>query len=259
MLKNLSIIIPARNEENNLARIIPLIVKKYHQHILEIIVVDDNSTDGTYLSAWELKKQYKKIKIVRRIRNPGVGLAIKEGIKNLSPKSEYVLFMDCDFLANVPDIANFIKKIDGFDGVTGSRFMTRGSLKNYPFIKLIANRSFHFLSQLIIGIPHSDLTNNFKLYRKNLVDKLYPILRSPNFAINAELGYYPVIAGASIGQIPVSWKERTRLMGLSKFKIFRVGPSYFLVFLRLIGMRLQPAKIRTIAAHPKSDSFPPKR
>ena len=236
-VKNISVIIPARNEEDNLPKIIPMILKSYYKYILEVIIVDDNSTDGTYIQARKLKKGSRKIKIIRRQKQPGVGSSIKEGIKNLSPKSEYVLFMDCDFTANIKDIAKFIKGIDGMDGVAGSRFIAKNSLKNYPPVKHIANRSFHFLSKHLLNIPHSDLTNNFKLYRKYWVDRLYPLLRSRNFAVNAELGYYPVLLGAKIGQAAVSWKERNGKMGLSKFKIFRVGPSYLKVFLRLLRMK----------------------
>lgn len=237
MVKNLSIIIPARNEEENIKNIIPAIYQNYGNRILEILLIDDNSTDSTSRVADQMAKKFPSLKVIRRSSKPGVGLSLREGIRNLSPKSAFVLFMDCDFLANVPDIVRMLTVIEGFDGIAGSRFLTGTSLVNYSFIKKIANRSYHLLAKLLFNLPHQDLTNNFKLYRKKLVDKIFPFLTSKDFAINAEIGFYPVLFGARIKEIPVSWSERTIHMGLSKFKIFKVGPSYGKVMLRLIRMK----------------------
>ncbi len=233
----LSIIIPAKNEKDNLPKIISALSKRYDKNILEIIVVNDNSTDNSKNLLATLTKQYPKLKTINRNTQSGVGLAIREGIKNLSHKSRYVLFMDCDFLVNVQDIAGMLEKIKDYDGIVGSRFLRKNSLQNYPKTKFIVNRLYHFLAKILLGVKQEDLTNNFKLYKKELVDKLSPMLSSKDFAVNAELGFYPVLLGYKIGQVPVIWQERTEYMGLSKFKILRVGPSYFKVFLKLIMMK----------------------
>jgi glycosyltransferase involved in cell wall biosynthesis len=233
MITDISVIIPARNEEENLKKIIPKIIHCYNRHLREIIIVDDNSTDKTYSTSIFLQKKYPKIKIYRRKAPFGVGLAIRDGIANLSPYTKYVLFIDSDFIINVPDIAQMIQKIEKSDGVTGSRFSKKNSLTNYPFPKFVANRTYHLLAKLLLGARQNDLTNNFKLYRYGLVKKIEPFLKSNDFAINAEIGYYPAVMGAKIAQVPVRWQERDKNMGLSKFKILRVGPSYLSAFLRL--------------------------
>lgn len=248
MLANLSIIIPAKNEEDNLPKLIPSLFKRYDKYILEIIVVNDNSSDNSKNLLRSLMKRYPKLKAVNRNTKSGVGYAIKIGIKNLSPKSKYVLFMDCDFIINIPDIEKLIKSISHYDGVVGSRFLEKNSLTHYPLLKHIANRSYQILSQIILRIPHSDLTNNFKLYKKYLVDKIYPLLTASDFAINAELGFYPVLLGEKIGQVPVHWQERGKQMGLSKFKIFRVGPSYFKVFLKMLLMKYTKYNIPSLSS-----------
>lgn len=237
----LSIIIPAKNEETNLPQIIPALFRRYGENILEIIVVNNHSTDRSKVILVSLKKRYPKLKVINRHSQPGVGLAIKEGIQNISPESRYVLFIDCDFLANVPDIAKMLEKIKDYDVIVGSRFIRKNSLTNYPKTKLIVNRLYHFLAKILLGVKQEDLTNNFKLYKKKLVDRLYPMLSSKDFAVNAELGFYPVLLGYKIGQVPVIWQERSIHMGLSKFKILRVGPSYFKVFLKLIFMKYTQA------------------
>lgn len=233
MITDISVIIPVRNEEENLKKIIPKIIGSYNQYLREIIIVDDNSTDKTYSVAVNLQKKYPKIKIYRRKPPFGVGLAIRDGITNLSSYTKYVLFMDCDFIANVPDIAKMIQEIKKSDGVAGSRFSKKNSLTNYPFPKFVANRTYHLLAKLLLGARQNDLTNNFKLYRYELVEKIEPFLKSNDFAINAEIGYYPAVMDAKVVEVAVHWQERDKNMGLSKFKILRVGPSYLLAFLRL--------------------------
>lgn len=239
MIANLSIIIPARNEANNLSKLIFQILQKYDAYLLEIIIVNDCSNDDSEKIINKLQKKSSKIRTVRRKDHPGVGLAIREGIKKLSSKSEHVLFMDCDFLINIPDIDKLIQKASLFDGVVGTRFLEKNSLENYPFLKLLANRSYHFIAKTLLGTNHTDLTNNFKLYNRKLVEKISPLLSRCDFAINAELGYYPVLLGAKVGEVSVRWQERKKNMGISKFKIFRVGPSYCLVLLKLIKMKLR--------------------
>lgn len=237
MIKNLSVILPANNEENNLRILIPELMKMYGRSILEIIVVNDNSTDDTGKAVTSLKGRYPAVKLINRTSRPGVGHAIRTGISHLSGKSRYVLLMDCDFLANTKDILLMMKYIKNSDGVVGSRFLVKNSLINYPLVKKIANRTYHLLAHLILGIPHRDLTNNFKMYKRELIDLVHPYLKSGNFAVNAELGYFPLLLRASIQEVPVIWSERTKQMGLSKFKILRVGPSYGKVLLRLIKVK----------------------
>lgn len=238
MVKNISVVLPARNEADNLIRLVPRLLEKYDKHILEIIVVNDCSTDQTEFILEKLTSKYKKVKSIERKSNHGVGLAIREGLKHLSPQCHYVLLMDCDFLANIPDVAKFLGKINSYDGLVGSRFLRKDSLTNYPFIKFVANRSYHLLAKMFLKIPQSDLTNNFKLYKKSLIDLIYPWLVSKDFSINVEIGFYPVLLNAMIGEVAVRWQERNKNMGVSKFKIFRVGPSYAYIFFRLMLLSL---------------------
>ncbi|OGG05894.1 hypothetical protein A3D05_03150 [Candidatus Gottesmanbacteria bacterium RIFCSPHIGHO2_02_FULL_40_24] len=237
MVKNLSVLIPARNEEPNIKILLPQLLKKYSDFIGEIILINDCSTDGTKRVLRQLKKGNPKIKTVHRRAHPGVGNALKDGIKKLNPNSEYVLFMDCDFLANIGDIGKMVRRIKNYDGIIGSRFIRKNSLVSYPYMKKLVNRSYHYLARFFLKIPNSDLTNNFKLYRTSLVKKVFPLLSSSDFAVNAELGFFPVLMHNRIGEIPVSWQERTEQMGLSKFKILKVGPSYLRVFVRLLRFK----------------------
>lgn len=242
MANNITILIPARNEASNIKILLPALFKNYNSRINEIILINDCSTDNTRKILKNLQKVYSKLNIINRTKKPGVGNALMEGIKNINPQSEYILFMDCDFLANINDVGLMIKNISNFDGIVGSRFIRKNSLISYPLLKKIVNRSYHLLSRLLLNTSNSDLTNNFKLYKASLVRQICPFLSASDFAINAQLGFYPVLMHAKLGELPVSWQERTGNMGLSKFKIFKVGPSYLKVFVDLLRYKYLPSQ-----------------
>lgn len=231
----ISIVIPAHNEENNLPKIVPALFKELDKYILEIIIVNDASKDETRTVAEKLMKKYKKLVLVNRSPPCGVGRALREGYAKVSGKAEWVLSMDCDFLENIKEIKQLIIKAqEGYDGVIGSRYLEKNQLVNYPIIKKISNRLYHLLVRTILGIKQKDLTNNFKLYKKEIFDNIK--FQSTDFAINAETGIFPILKGYKIAEVPVSWVQR--YFDSSDFKVFKLAPSYLKVALRAIGFRL---------------------
>lgn len=225
----ISVVIPAHNEESNLGKISKLLLKNFNSLIYEIIIVDDCSTDQTAVLLNQLAKRFKKIKPIYRQGNKGVGRATREGLNAVSDKSDYVLMLDCDFIQNIPDIHNMIKLSPLSSGLLGSRYIKKGQLINYPIIKKIANRTFHILIRLLLGITQLDVTNNFKLYRKEVVEKIKPLLKSEGFSINAETGIYPLLLGYQLKEVPVFWIGRTKNMGFSHFNILKACPGYIKV------------------------------
>ncbi|MBW2970695.1 glycosyltransferase family 2 protein [Candidatus Woesearchaeota archaeon] len=233
-INNLALVIPAHNEENNLQRIVPAILKELNKYIFEIVIVNDASSDKTREVAEKLKKKYRKLKLVNRTPPCGVGRALKDGFKAVSKNAEWVLTMDCDFLENVKEVKRLIKKADeGYDGVIGSRYIERGRLVNYPPIKRFSNRIYHILVRGVLGIKQVDLTNNFKLYKKEIIDSIE--WKSNDFAINAETGIFPILAGYRIAEVPVSWVQR--YFDKSDFKVIKLAPSYLKVAFRAIRMK----------------------
>lgn len=207
-----------------------MLYELYKDHLNEIIVVNDNSTDRTAQVIEQIIKKNKRVVLINRKPPAGCGLALREGLRKVSPKSKYVLTLDADFIRNLTDLEDFFQKIHTFDGLIGSRYKEEYSLVNYPFLKKFFNRSFHFLVRLIFGIKNTDLTNNFKLYKKEVFDSLP--LSATDFAINAETGLYSILMGYNIGEIPVIWFARRRDMGTSKFKLFSVAPGYIQVLFK---------------------------
>lgn len=235
----ISIVIPAHNEENNLGKIVPALLKEHDNCIYEIIVVNDASSDRTKEVGEKLMKKYKKLKLVNRVPPCGVGRALRDGYKAVSKKSDWILSMDCDFLENIKEIKRLIKKAEqGYDGVLGSRYISKGKLVNYPFIKKVANRIYHVLVRSLLGINQKDLTNNFKLYKREIFETIE--FKSNDFAINAETGILPIVKGYNLTEVPVSWIQRT--FDTSDFKVFKLAPSYLKVFFRVFKEKLNPKK-----------------
>lgn len=237
----IAVIIPCHNEEPNIANLTNGLLKNYDAYINEIIIVDDVSDDNTYSVANELSKRIPKIKVIRRKPPCGVGRALRDGFRNINSDSDYVLMLDADFIHNIDEIKNVIEKSrEGYDCVYGSRFLRQRNIQGYPFLKLIVNRGFHFLVGLILRIPCADLTNNFKLMKRQIIDSIR--WRSINFSINAETGLYPILKGHKVIEVPVSWIQRSKTMGLSDFSVFKVAHSYTWVLIKAIALKYLPGR-----------------
>jgi dolichol-phosphate mannosyltransferase len=226
----LSVVVPCHNEEMNVRPLVSRLRELYDRYLHEIVLVDDNSTDGTREVIRALAAEDPRVRPVFRAPPNGVGRAIAEGYRVAT--GTYVLSMDCDFQHLLPEIRDlFDAAADGYDVVVGSRFSRHSVLLNYPFQKVIANRGFHTIAQLVLLHRFRDLTNNLKLMRREVVERL--ILKEPGFAVNAETGLQPLIMGYRVAEVPISWINRAPDMGSSSFRLMRVGGGYWRVLRRL--------------------------
>ena len=228
--KAVSVVIPCHNEKMNIGPLITGIKAFFGEYIHEIIPVDDNSEDGTGDVIRRLARRDPNIKPIFRSPPKGVGRAIADGYRVATGR--YLLSMDCDFQHLLPEIRDlFDAAAEGYDVVVGSRFSRHSVLLNYPFQKIIANRGFHVLAQILLLRRFRDLTNNLKLIRSEVIKNLR--LTQPGFAANAEIGLQPLLMGYTVKEVPVSWINRTPDMGVSSFNLVKVGGSYLQVLFRL--------------------------
>lgn len=232
--RSTSVVIPCRNEEATLPRLVRGLLDAYDDYICEIVVVDDSSTDGTADAARALAAEDARVRLVERRSGPGVGGALREGFA--AATGEYVLSLDCDFVLIVPELRDLFDAVaSGRDGAIGSRFSHESVLVNYPLPKIVANRVFHALLRPLLGRRVRDVSNNLKLYRRDLVDEIE--ITEPGFAANAEIGIQPLLAERDIEEVPMSWVDRTPEMGTSAFNVARAGPGYMRVLARLVRAR----------------------
>jgi len=225
-----SVVIPCRNEEMNVGPLVRGLKDHFGEYLHEIIPVDDSSTDNTRAVLQEMAAQDPIVRPVFRSPPNGVGRALLDGYRAATGK--YVLSMDCDFQHLLPEVRDlFDAAAEGYDVVVGSRFSRHSVLLNYPFQKIVANRGFHLLAQLVLVRRFRDLTNNLKLMRREVIEKMQ--LLQPGFAVNAETGLLPLLMGCSMKEVPISWINRTPDMGISSFKLATVGGGYWRVLYQL--------------------------
>jgi dolichol-phosphate mannosyltransferase len=230
-----SVVVPCHNEAMNIPLLVEGLTQAYGDYIAEIIVVNDNSSDATAETARALASKDSRIKLINRGPPAGVGRALRDGYA--AAQGKYILSLDCDFYLIIPELRDLFEAIaSGRDGAIGSRFSHESVLINYPFMKIVANRGFHWLARLLLRKPVRDSSNNLKLYRAEILKKLS--ITRPDFAANAETGLKPILAGYDIQEVPISWINRTDGMGDSSFRVARFAPSYFSALFRLVkGLR----------------------
>jgi SAM-dependent methyltransferase len=225
-----SVIIPCRNEEMNIRPLVTRLRDLYGDYLHEIIPVDDSSIDGTAAVMRQLAEEDPRVKPIFRVPPNGVGRALADGYR--AATGRYILSLDSDFQHLLPEVRDlFDAAAEGHDVVVGSRFSRHSVLLNYPFQKIVANRGFHLLAQLLLRQRFRDLTNNLKLFRREVSESLR--LLEPGFAANAETGLQPLLMGFDVKEVPISWINRTPEMGSSSFRLVRVGGGYWRVLFRL--------------------------
>jgi dolichol-phosphate mannosyltransferase len=225
-----SVVVPCRNESMNIPHLVDSLVKFYGPYLHEIVIVNDSSTDQTSEVTRQVAEREPRVRLIDRKPPNGVGRALRDGYA--AATGRYILTMDADFVLILPEFRDLFDAIaNGADGAIGSRFSYESVLINYPFTKILCNRAFHLLVQLVLpGVR--DTSNNLKLYRAQILKEL--TIEEPHFAANAETGLKPLLSGYQIKEVPISWINRTTDMGQSSFKIVKVAPAYFGALLRIL-------------------------
>lgn len=224
-----SVVVPCHNEEANIRRLVKALQGMYGDYIHEFILVDDNSTDRTAEVATAVAASEPRVKLIRRKPPAGVGRALREGYAAATGK--YILTIDCDFINIASEFKGLFDAVaEGYDGAIGSRFSSESALVGYPLLKVVCNRGYHLLLNLLLGMRVRDVSNNLKLYRAEILKNL--AIEEDDFAANVETGLSPLLQGYRVREVPTSWINRTADMGKSSFSLLKAGPDYLRVLLR---------------------------
>jgi len=241
-----SVVVPAHNEAMNLGLLVERLLGHYGDYIHEIVIVNDNSTDDTAEVAARIARAEPRVRVLNRESPNGVGRALRDGYRFATGR--YILSMDCDFVEILPELRGLFDAIaEGHAGAIGSRFSHESVLINYPFFKMASNRICHFLIKLFLVDRVRDVSNNLKLYRADILRDLE--IESPHFSANLETGLKPLLAGYDITEVAVSWINRTDGMGVSHFKLARVGMDYARALFRCWRSRRTGSFQRLTNAH----------
>jgi dolichol-phosphate mannosyltransferase len=225
----LSVLIPAYNEEGSIQETLNSLYAALTAAEIdhEIVVVNDNSKDQTLEI---LQKLQTEIPTLVYFTNPGpngFGYAIRKGLNHFT--GDCVAIMMADLSDDPADLVKYYHKMqEGFDCVFGSRWSKGGAVYDYPKHKLFLNRFVNNLVRLLFGIRYNDCTNAFKLYRKETIEGIQPLL-SPHFNLTLEMPLKAIVRGYTYAVVPNSW--RNRKFGVSKLKIREMGSRYFFILL----------------------------
>jgi dolichol-phosphate mannosyltransferase len=228
--KLLSIVIPAHNEEGSIAETVNILhnVLLSHQIPHEIVVVNDHSSDSTGDILAELKDSISSLEVLDNDGKGGFGYAIRYGLDRFN--GDCVAIMMADLSDDPLDLVRFYHRMmeEGVDCVFGSRFIKGGRVVDYPLHKLWINRLANNIIRLVIGTKYNDATNAFKLYSRETILGLKPLL-APHFNLTIELSLKAIVRGYSFVVVPNSWQNRKT--GVSKLKIREMGSRYFFILM----------------------------
>lgn len=227
---------PTYNEVENLPIIVWLIVKYLSQsdYNYEIIIIDDGSPDGTLDAAKQLQKIYGEDKIVLRPREKklGLGTAYIHGIKHAT--GNFIIIMDADLSHHPKFIPEFIKEqtLNNYDIVTGSRYIKEGGVFGWDFKRKLISRGANFLTQLLLRPGVSDLTGSFRLYKKEVLDKLVHSCISKGYVFQMEMVVRARQFNYTISELPITFVDRVygeSKLGGSEIFQFASGLLYLFV------------------------------
>ena len=203
-------ILPTYNEKENIEKIIEKLLK---YTFLNILVIDDNSSDGTADIVNNIKEYKKRVYLIERSGKLGLGTAYITGFK-WGLQKEYDLFfeMDADLSHDPEEVPNFIKKIEeGYDIVIGSRYLNGTiSVVGWDFKRLLLSKFGNFYASTLLGLREfTDLTSGYRCYTRRALQKInLDIIKSNGYAFQIEMVYYAWKSGLKITEIPIIFYER---------------------------------------------------
>jgi dolichol-phosphate mannosyltransferase len=237
MAEKTLIIIPTYNELVNITELVPEILNRYRSLDLDILVVDDNSPDGTGNYIEDLSKSESRVKLLRRSGKLGLGSAYIEGFRYaLENNYDYIFEMDADYSHSPKEIKNFLKAVKKHDLVLGSRYVSGVNVVNWPIKRLLLSYFANKYTRIITGLPVHDATGGFKCFRRSVLESIdLNNIKSNGYTFQIEMTFKAWKKGFSIGEIPIIFIDRTA--GQSKMSRKIVREAIFMVWkLRIRSM-----------------------
>lgn len=231
------VIVPTYNESENVTRIVPRILSQDPR--IEVLVVDDNSPDGTGALADELAADEPRVHVLHREAKAGLGRAYLAGFAwALARDYEFIFEMDADFSHDPFHIPEFLAAVRDADVVLGSRYRQgKVTVVNWPMTRLLLSYAANIYARTITGLQLGDLTGGFKCFRKEVLQAV-PLheVRSNGYAFQIEMSYRAWKKGYRIIEIPIVFHDRTE--GESKMSKHIIREAIWMVWrLRWWGLR----------------------
>jgi dolichol-phosphate mannosyltransferase len=227
------LILPTYNEAENLERIVhaalPRLAEASPEH--RILIVDDNSPDGTGEIADRLAAEMDAVEVLHRAAKRGLGRAYVAGFaRALEGGAELVIEMDADFSHDPADLPPLIRAAEDADLVLGSRYVRGGGVSDWGLFRRALSRAGSLYARAILGVPVRDLTGGFKCFRRSTLEAIdYAHARTDGYGFQIELTYRTYRKGLRIVEIPIVFRDR------------RAGTSKMTARIALEAVRKVPA------------------
>jgi dolichol-phosphate mannosyltransferase len=229
------VIIPTYNEKGNIAEIIAQI--QAVNPVFEVLVIDDNSPDGTGQLLDELSQRDRKVHVIHRPGKMGLGTAYVTGFKwALSQNYDLICEMDADFSHPPKTLAVFLEMAGEYDLVIGSRYLDGVNVVNWPLKRLLLSYFANIYARVVTGVPVRDLTSGFKCYRRRVLEAIdLDRIKSNGYAFQIEMHFNAYYKGFKVKEVPIIFEERK--VGQSKMSKKIVYEAVWMVW-RLQWLRL---------------------
>ncbi|ORZ41118.1 nucleotide-diphospho-sugar transferase [Catenaria anguillulae PL171] len=207
-----SVLLPTYNERHNLPVIIWMLVRTFTEHQInyEVIIIDDNSPDGTLDIAKQLQRLYGADRIVLRPRagKLGLGTAYVHGIQHAT--GEFIIIMDADMSHHPKFIPEFIRlqKEQNLDIVTGTRYVSGGGVHGWDLRRKLTSRVANYIASTLLQPGVSDLTGSFRLYKKPVLAQLMSAVISKGYVFQMEMMVRARQFHYTIGEVPITFVDR---------------------------------------------------
>lgn len=221
MTEKALIITPTFNELDNITKLIPEVLSKHDS--IDVLVVDDNSPDGTGDYVEELCKTNNRVHLLRRPQKMGLGTAYIAGFKYaLQNGYDYIFEMDADFSHDPKEIPNFLNAIKTYDLVLGSRYKNGVNVINWPMSRLLLSYFANIYTRVITGLHTHDATGGFKCFRRSVLEAInLDAIKSNGYAFQIEMTFKAFKKGFNIGEIPIVFVDRVTGKSKMSKKIVR--------------------------------------
>lgn len=205
--------LPTYNEREN----IEAMLRALQPLDVRVLVIDDNSPDGTGELAERLATELPFVSVLHRPEKEGLGPAYLDGFRRaLADGAEYVLEMDCDFSHDPADVPRLIDAcVQGADLALGSRYVPGGATKNWGFGRRFVSIGGSWYARVLLGVSIRDLTGGFKCYRRAVLERIdLAAVHSKGYMFQIETTYRAIRAGFRVVEVPIHFSDRT--VGQSK-------------------------------------------
>lgn len=227
-MKKTIIITPTYNEIDNIKKLIPSLREQYPE--IHVLVVDDNSPDGTGEYVKGLTETDDKIHVIQRAGKMGLGTAYVEGFKYaIANKFDLAVQMDADFSHDPKVIKDFLIQAEEYDLVIGSRYICGVNVINWPMKRLLLSYFANKYTKVITGLPVQDATGGFKCFHREVLESIdLDNIRSNGYSFQIEMNFKAWKKGYRLKEIPIVFMDRFE--GTSKMSKKIVHEAVFMVW-----------------------------